>query len=80
MSKSPKTQSVPQALHQFDLLPNSANVRQPVVDGLFNWSPATTWRRVKAGDIPAPHKVGRTTFWNVGQLRACLSKCLGGSK
>ena len=62
------------ALRAFDDLPDSANVRAPVVDVLFSVSPDTRARRIKAGLIPAPHKFGpRTNLWNVGELRAALA-------
>lgn len=60
------------ALQQFDHLPASANVRLPVVIGLFGCSAPTVWRRVKSGGVPAPRKIGGTTVWNVGELRAAL--------
>jgi predicted DNA-binding transcriptional regulator AlpA len=63
--------TIPDALRHFDLLPDSASVRQPVVVALFGFSPATLWRRVKAGKVPAPKKDGAITSWNVGELRKC---------
>jgi predicted DNA-binding transcriptional regulator AlpA len=61
------------ALQNFDQLPNSANVRLPVVMALYGISPATVWRNVKNGNIPKPHKLtARATVWNVGELRAAL--------
>lgn len=61
-------------LTNFDQLPNSANVRLPVVMALYGISPATVWRNVKIGNIPKPQKLtARTTAWNVGKLRAALN-------
>lgn len=61
------------ALLGFDSLPDSSFVPLPVVCSLFSCSPATAWRRVKSGQLVAPHKLGlRTTRWNVGQLRQVL--------
>ena len=66
------------SLSNFDSLPDTANVRQPVVEALYACSGATLWRRVKAGMIPAPHKLGpRITAWNVGELRADLAIRMG---
>lgn len=65
--------SIPEALRNFDQLPDTANVRQPVVQGLYGCSAASVWRGVKDGRIPKPRKLSpRTTCWNVGELRAAL--------
>jgi len=62
------------ALRNFDQLPDSAQVRQPVVEALFGISHASVWRRVGNGTLPKPRKFGpRTTTWNVGELRAVLN-------
>jgi predicted DNA-binding transcriptional regulator AlpA len=64
---------IPDALKNFDSLPDSAFVRQPVVEALFGYSGSTVWRRVKTGLLPAPEKLGpRVTAWNVGKLRRTL--------
>lgn len=64
---------VPDALRNFDALPDSAYVRLPVTSALFQISPATTWRWSKAGRIPAPRRLSEgVTAWNVGQLRKAL--------
>lgn len=66
--------SIPEALRNFDQLPNTANVRQPVVQALYACSPASVWRGVKDGRIPKPRKLSpRTTCWNVGELRRALA-------
>jgi len=68
------TEEIPSALQHFDSLPDSAHVRQPVVEALFGCSSATVWRRVKQGIIPKPRKFSpRITAWNVGKLRHLLS-------
>ena len=65
---------IPEALKNFDQLPNTANVRQPVVQALYACSPASVWCGVNAGRIPKPRKLSpRTTCWNVGELRAALA-------
>lgn len=69
---------LPSALRNFDQLPDTAHVRQPVVKALFSCSDATVWRRVKDGGIPRPHKLSpRVTAWNVGELRRALSTLKG---
>ena len=61
-------------LQNFDLLPDSASVRLPTVQALYACSPATIWRGVKAGRIPAPHKLSpRCSCWNVSELRQALA-------
>lgn len=61
------------ALQGFDSLPDSAYVPLTVVCSLFSCSPATAWRRVRAGQLVAPHRFGkRTTRWNVGEIREAL--------
>ena len=67
---SSKSQEIPEALKNFDQLPDSAQVRLPVVKGLYGCSTATIWRSVKAGIIPKPEKLTpRISSWNVGKLR-----------
>ena len=66
---------IPEALKNFDLLPGSANVRQPVVQALFACSAATVWRMVQRGKLPAPRKITpHISAWNVAELRELLSK------
>jgi predicted DNA-binding transcriptional regulator AlpA len=61
------------ALKNFDDLPETAFIPLTVVCALFACSPATIWRRVKVGQLVAPHRIGaRTTRWRVGELRAAL--------
>jgi len=67
-------QSTLNTLSHFDSLPDSANVRLPIVAALFNVSKGTVWRYAKTGVIPAPQKLGpRVTAWNVGELRRALA-------
>lgn len=66
--------AIPDALKNFDSLPDSANVRQPVVQALIGCSSATVWRMVKRGTLPAPRKLSlNVTCWNVGDLRKALA-------
>ena len=67
-------------LSGFDQLPDAAHVRLPVVQALFACSDETIRRRVKAGQLPAPRKLGpRVTAWNVGDLRRALAQADGGA-
>ena len=61
----------------FDLLPDSAYSRQSELlassenpTAPIPFSPATLWRKVKAGSFPKPVKLSeRVTAWNVGSVR-----------
>ncbi|MDD4978727.1 MAG: AlpA family phage regulatory protein [Gallionella sp.] len=81
MAKQSASKPIPEALINFDSLPDSANVRQPVVQGLVGCSAATVWRMVKRGTLPRPRKIStRITAWNVGELREVLVKENGSMK
>ncbi|SFH60647.1 transcriptional regulator, AlpA family [Nitrosospira sp. Nsp14] len=70
MARRTDTSSIPDSLKNFDLLPDSAYVRQPVVEGLWGCSGSTVWRLVKRGKLPPAHKLSDgITGWNVGELR-----------
>lgn len=72
---APAAASIPDPLAGFDSLPASSFVRLPVVCTLHACAPATVWRWVKAGRIPAPVKLSdRVTAWRVGDLRASLAQ------
>ena len=74
MAQRTDQSAIPDALKNFDSQPDSAYVRQPVVEGLFACSSATVWRMVKRGRLPAPKKLSeRVTAWNVGELRRALA-------
>ncbi len=67
--------AIPDALKNFDSLPDAANVRDKTVAGLFGCSVPTVWRMAKDGRLPRPRKLSdRVTAWNVGELRATLSR------
>lgn len=73
-----KNSAVHPALKNFDELPDAANVPLAVVCGIYGCSPATAWRRVRSGQLVAPHRIGsRTTRWNVGEIRNALKKMEG---
>ncbi len=72
--KSETTNAIPEALVNFDQLPNAAYIRLPVLKSLYGISSASCWRGVKNGTIPKPCKLTeRTTAWNVGLVRADLA-------
>ena len=65
--------TVPDALRNFQALPDAAFVRLPVVCALFGISPATTGRWVKKSLLPTPRRLSEAiTAWNVGELRKVL--------
>ena len=75
MAQRTDQSAIPDALKNFDSLPDSANVRLPIVAALVGCSSATVWRMVKRGTLPAPRKLSeRVTAWNVGELRKALTK------
>lgn len=61
-------------LKAFQDAPDDARVRITTVTALYCVGPATVWRRVKAGLIPAPRKDIGTTYWRVGDLRRALAQ------
>lgn len=70
MTRRTKPSSVPDAVKNFDSLPDSAYVQQAVVEWLFDCSSSTVWRMVKRKELPDPHKItNRSIRWQVGQLR-----------
>ena len=72
------TQAIPDALANFDKLPDSAYIRLPVMKGLYGVSAASIWRGCKNLTIPSPVKLTeRCTAWNVGQVRAALAAKAG---
>lgn len=73
MKAIPKNQ-IPEALANFDQLPDAAHVSEAVVAALYDASHTSVWRYVKKGMIPAPKRLtGRRTVWNVGDLRKALA-------
>lgn len=66
-----KTRKLAEQIALFDSLPDCALVALPVVCAIRGRSPASIWRDVSAGRLPAPVKAGpRCTRWKVGDLRA----------
>ena len=67
-------ESIPVELAQFDRMPASSHVDIDVVCGLYGCKPSTVWARLNRRELPQPRKFGRSTRWNVGDLRADLAK------
>ena len=73
-STAPPSDEIPDALKHFDSLPDSANVRLPIVQAICGYSSATVWRRSKDGTLPRPRRLSPgVTVWNVGELRNALT-------
>lgn len=67
-------QPIPEALANFDQLPDSAYIRLPTIKRLYGVSSATIWRNCSKGLIPSPVKLSEgCTCWNVGLIRAALA-------
>ncbi len=61
------------ALQNFDQLPDSAQVRLPIVKALLSVSGATVWRLVKAGKLKTYKLTERTTTFNAGEIKQFLA-------
>ncbi len=57
-------------------LPDTGYLRQAqLIPGIFQFSSATLWRKVKAGTFPKPVKLGaRITAWRVEDIREVLGR------
>lgn len=72
--------TIEEALRNFDHLPDSALVRQPVVLALFSIGATTVVRWIKDGRFPGPVKFGPySKAWKVGELRQALAGTWQGS-
>ena len=66
---------ISEAFKHLDSLPDSAYVRQPIVEALFSISATSVWRWVNSSPprLPRPRKFGSNhTAFNVGELRKTL--------
>ena len=61
------------ALRDWEKLPDSAQVRLPVVKALLGVSTATCWRMVKNKQLRTYKLTERTTSFNVGELKKFLA-------
>jgi predicted DNA-binding transcriptional regulator AlpA len=64
---------VDRALETFPLLPDEALIEIRTVSALLGRSRASIWRDVAAGRLVSPIKVGGSTRWPVGGVRAALA-------
>lgn len=71
----PSPKNATDALAGFDALPDDALVPAQVVRSLFRFSPATMYRRLKAGTLPPPRRFGGVAVrWRVADLREVIAK------
>jgi predicted DNA-binding transcriptional regulator AlpA len=63
---------VDRTLETFPLLPDEALIEIRTVSALLGRSRASIWRDVATGRLPAPIKLGGSTRWRVGGVRAAL--------
>ena len=58
-------------------LPANGFVRQSqLIPHIIPFSSSTLWRKVKAGEFPAPVKLSsRVTAWRAEDVRAWMAKC-----
>lgn len=64
---------VDRALETFPFLPDEALIGVHVVSALLGRSKASIWRDVERGRLASPVKVGHSTRWRVGDVRAALA-------
>jgi predicted DNA-binding transcriptional regulator AlpA len=63
---------VDRALETFPSLPDAALIDIWVVSALLARSKASIWRDVGRGRLASPVKMGHSTRWRVGDVRAAL--------
>jgi predicted DNA-binding transcriptional regulator AlpA len=51
-------------------------LRLPQVQELFPVSQATIYNKIKDGTFPAPHKIGRSSFWKLTEVEDFLKDAL----
>lgn len=65
---------------KFDDLPPEALVRLPTKSAVLGISPATIWRRIKAGELPKPVKQGlRVSAWSKREILEVLKAISSGT-
>ena len=68
-----QSNSINSALRDWETLPDSAQVRLPIVKALLGVSAATCWRLVKNQKLRTYKLTERTTTFNVGELKKFLA-------
>lgn len=65
---------VARALDTFPILPDAGLIDIRVVSALLGRSKASIWRDVEWGRLASPVKVGHSTRWRAGDVRAALAE------
>lgn len=68
----PQIDPVDLAQH-FASLPDDAGVSDAVVAAVIGVHRASIWRMAQKGALPKPVKLGRTSRWRVGTIRAVMN-------
>jgi prophage regulatory protein len=68
---------IARALETFPYLPDAALIDVRVVCALLGRSRASAWRDVGRGGLAGPVKMGQSTRWRVGDVRAVLMQVAG---
>ncbi len=67
--------AIPDALRNFDLMPDAALIPDKIVAAVLGCSVPSVWRMAKDGRIPAPVRPSvRMTRWVVGGIREAMAK------
>lgn len=75
MSQISKADRVAAKVRQVKDKPDEAFVNIDVVAAIYDRSPASIWRDVKAGRVPKPVAVTpRCTRWRIGDIRKALGE------
>lgn len=62
--------------HNTNPLPDEALVSVKTVAKLYESGISTIWARVKRKELPAPVKIGRSTRWRLGEIRAAMQSAV----
>ena len=69
--------AIPTQVLNADYLPDSTLMQQPAVENILGISGNTVWRWTRTGILKAT-RIGRTTRWRLGELRATIR--VGGAR
>ena len=64
-----------ESLRLYRELPSNGLVTMALISALTGWSRVTLWRKIKAGELPQPRKIGRALRWSKAEVDAFLGEC-----